>query len=764
MQPVSARLRGLSRTTLIDTFIITGIALVSILIRGLSANFPLTINEFDPWYLFYNAILIAQAHGNWYAVPPDVNAWFPWGFFIELDNTIGLPFIVALFAMPFYSTYGINAVYTVAIFSDLVLAGLGVVSVYVAVDHLSKSRVAGFIAAAVIAVSPALTYKNLVGGLPKTSWGAAFVLFSIYLLSYAIEKKKPLYGAIAGIPLFLAEVSWGGSTYIVLSLLASAFLVILLNRNNEETAKSFTLMAIVTAFLTSFSPNSIGFLSGLAHGFSLLLIAALLFLDIHLKKVIPKEIADSRAFIIVATAVFIFVIGIVGASFVGLTPIPSRYYAIVNPFYQYTVPIDRTVAEYIPQPITAMIQDFGIALFLSIIGMYYLLRQGNLAALWLLVLGILSIYGTSEQPYLFNYTAYMVAALAGVGVYFVISRLKNSSKVIPLFTIALIGVSLIADAGATIVYSNEPPSIYTSASPYPVLNYAWVAALEWIYNQTPSHSFILSWWDYGYWIQVITNRTVIDENNTLNGTQIRLMAEMFLNNETFAADVLENYYHIYPYGSSKYNIPVYIVAYDAVTLYNNSGQLQWYIGYPTDFGGQFLGYTTSLGDIGKAMGAMTIIAGYPISDYLNTSLILSEIQYLNNTLGPLASSNPTYADELNRLAGYISNAYPFAWTPKAYNSLIVDMFVEALQGTGYPVIAPFSSSLRFGLGGFTVTSGTPIPPIHLVYFQPVYVSLAPWQTTFEEQYHLNYRTYIMVVVYQFVEPGTIIPTTYYTIQ
>lgn len=757
MQSVNILLRNLRRTTLIDTFIVTGIAAISILIRALSTTYPLSITEFDPWYLFYNALLIAQSNGNWYAVAPDVYGWFPWGYFIELENTIGLPFLVALFSLPFYSTYGANAVYTVAIFSDFVLAGLGVVAAYVAVDYLSKSRIAGFIAAAIVAVSPALTYKNLAGGLPKTSWGAVFVLFSIYLLSYAIERKKPIYGAIAGIPLFLAEISWGGYTYIDLSLLAAAFLLILLNRNNEETAKSFTLMAIVTAFLTSLAPNNIGFLSGLAHGLSLLLIAALLFLDLQLKNVIPKEISDSRSFIIVATAVFLFVIGIVGASFLGITPIPPRYYAIVNPFFQFSVPIDRTVAEYIPQPITAMIQDFGIALFLSLIGMYYLLRQGNLAGLWLLILGVLSIYGTSEQPYLFNYTVYMVATLAGLGVYFTIKTLKSSSKALPLLIIILVSISLIADAGAAIIYSNEPTSLYTSAAPFPKVNYAWVAALEWIHDRTPQHAFILAWWDYGYWIQVVGNRSVIDENNTLNGTQIRLMAEMFLNNETFAAEVLEKYFHIYPYGSDKYNIPAYIVAYDAVTLYNDSGQLKWYIGYPPNIGGQFLGYTTSLGDIGKAMGAMTIIAGYPIDEYLNTSLILNEIKYLNDTLGPLAANNPNFATQLNYLAGIVSQAYPFAWAPKAYNSLIVDMFVEALQGTGLPVIAPFSSNLRFTFTGFSVTPGTPIPQIHLVYFQPVYVALSPWING------PNYRTYIMVVIYQFVQPGTIVPPTYYEI-
>ncbi|MEM3324527.1 MAG: peptide transporter, partial [Metallosphaera sp.] len=161
----------LRKFNLIDTLALVGIASISILIRGLSANYPLSINGFDSWYLFYNAVLIAQAHGNWYAVPPDVHSWFPSGYFIELDNVIGLPLIAALLSLPFYSAFGENAVYTVVLFMDLALAGLGVVASYLAVEGLTKSRIGAILASLMIALSPALTYKNLIGGLPKTSWG-----------------------------------------------------------------------------------------------------------------------------------------------------------------------------------------------------------------------------------------------------------------------------------------------------------------------------------------------------------------------------------------------------------------------------------------------------------------------------------------------------------------------------------------------------------------------------------------------------------------
>lgn len=300
--------------------------------------------------------------------------------------------------------------------------------------------------------------------------------------------------------------------------------------------------------------------------------------------------------------------------------------------------------------------------------------------------------------------------------------------------------------------SYEPTAIYNSATSYLITNYAWISALGWINHNTPTNSFILSWWDYGYWIETIGNRSVIDENNTLNGTQIKLMAEMFLNNESFAVNVLENDFHLYPYGSPNYTIPVYIVAYDAVTQYistsgSTSGESVWFIGYPTDFPGTFIGYTTSLGDIAKAMGAMTTIAGYNMYSYVNFT-------YVNETATALAEAGET------NLASIIGNSLPMAWTPKAYNSLIVNMFIEGLQTLNQgPVQAPFSISLS-QLSSPNATLINPngfLPRVILPYFRPVYISLYP--VTAVPAVGGEAVVYIVVLVYQFVEPNVILPLT-----
>lgn len=742
--------RFLSRLNLVDAIVVTGIALVSILIRSLSVQYPLSINEFDSWYLFYNALLIAHAGGNWYAVPPDVHSWYPYGFTVELGDTIGLPFMVALLALPFYHQFGANAVYTVTLFMYSALAALGVLAAYLAVSRLTN-RIGGYFASLIVALSPSLTSKNVVGSLPKTSWGGVFVLLALFFLTKGIEEKRPVWGIGAGAMIFLADTTWGGNVYIDLSLAAAALLVIFTNRNSSETAGTFTVSAITSAFLGSFAPSSIGFESGLAHGLSLLFVSLLLYFDLYVRDSIAREIREAVPILIASAAVFLITVGVISIVLLGHTSIlPSRYYAIINPFYQVTVSIDTTVAEYIPQPITQLFGEFGTSLILFVPGVYFLARKGGMAEMWLVTLGIVALYGTSAQPYLFNYTAYIVAAVAGAGIGFLVRRLTQGGAPagmkrlsVTLF-ITLVITSLAADGAVAIGSSDTPTAILTSASPYPITSPAWVQALNWINNNTPQDAVIFSWWDYGYWIQVVGNRTVIDENNTLNSTQIKQMAMIFLNNESTSASIIENQFHLYPYGSAKYSRPVYIVAYDTYTITFNPkapSSFAVYLGYPTDLGGRFVGLTTSFGDINKALGAMTVIAGYNQSDYINQTTITKMIGIINQT----AAINQTIASEY---ANLLSASFTFAWTSRAYNSLIMDMFIEGLQSQGLSVVEPYTNGL------FSVTNGTPVilPQVTLQYFQPVYIA----ETPLYSNPSLGYITGVIVVVYEFVQPGTVV--------
>ena len=53
----------------------------------------------------------------------------------------------------------------------------------------------------------------------------------------------------------------------------------------------------------------------------------------------------------------------------------------------------------------------------------------------------------------------------------------------------------------------------------------------WMSQNTPKDSKILAWWDYGYQITGMSNRTVIVDNNTWNNTHIASVAKVLVSDE-----------------------------------------------------------------------------------------------------------------------------------------------------------------------------------------------------------------------------------------
>ena len=52
-------------------------------------------------------------------------------------------------------------------------------------------------------------------------------------------------------------------------------------------------------------------------------------------------------------------------------------------------------------------------------------------------------------------------------------------------------------------------------------------AYSWLRDNTAKDAKILSWWDYGYQLTGMSNRTVIVDNNTWNNTHIATVGKVF---------------------------------------------------------------------------------------------------------------------------------------------------------------------------------------------------------------------------------------------
>lgn len=53
-------------------------------------------------------------------------------------------------------------------------------------------------------------------------------------------------------------------------------------------------------------------------------------------------------------------------------------------------------------------------------------------------------------------------------------------------------------------------------------------AYYWLSQNTPDHARVMSWWDYGYQIAGMANRTTLVDNNTWNNSHIALVSMVCL--------------------------------------------------------------------------------------------------------------------------------------------------------------------------------------------------------------------------------------------
>jgi len=64
--------------------------------------------------------------------------------------------------------------------------------------------------------------------------------------------------------------------------------------------------------------------------------------------------------------------------------------------------------------------------------------------------------------------------------------------------------------------------------------------MDWIKNNTEPDAVIASWWDYGYWITTLGNRTSLADNATINMTRIEQIAKAFVSDEQTGLKILKD--------------------------------------------------------------------------------------------------------------------------------------------------------------------------------------------------------------------------------
>jgi dolichyl-diphosphooligosaccharide--protein glycosyltransferase len=171
--------------------------------------------------------------------------------------------------------------------------------------------------------------------------------------------------------------------------------------------------------------------------------------------------------------------------------------------------------------------------------------------IFVLIIGITGVYISSAFVRLEVFASISLIILGSIGLSILtkeIFKIEFSGKkkyilkipyAIIIIIIFLLPLTYPADAN-WLTYTDIPVTILNGGTGYPAST-DWLETLEWIKINTPEDSVVASWWDYGYWITTMSERTTLIDNATLADNQIERFAKILLSTPDEAWIMLEEW-------------------------------------------------------------------------------------------------------------------------------------------------------------------------------------------------------------------------------
>ncbi len=722
---------------------------VAIIMRSFPAKYGFFLNEFDPYYDYKAANFIVTSFDNsWksggggfpglmsYFSWTDKTTWFPEGRQVAQTSQDGLQFAGALLYILFRNVFGLQmSLYDFLVLFPVFLGALTAILFFFLLRRIA-GEAAGLFASLIIAVSPPLIERGNLGWYKSEPLAIfLFALASYIFLTLFDKEMRPgsrmLRAGIAGFLVGYANTSWGGSLYF-----------------NVAFGLIFLVLPFVGVDLPYLAPAILVFTASALFGSAIfprpgveivtnpagvaLIGGALFVLIAQWSKswVKPSEYRQTLVKLIFGFALA----GLSVLSFGFIGGISLRYLSAIFPWVRTGNPLVESVAEHFVPAGSDYFSSYLIVLFFGAFGAIIALRRKNVPTIYALVIGLTGLYVSAAFSRLLVYSSIALALLAGIGFAELAFAVVKPSA-IPLVkkktVYATRSEMRVVYSVALVALISFPASVYWIPNPAPCtvtntylcdqspadsgvslsnggtifsrsqLN-DWVQALDWVRDNTPRNAVIISWWDYGYWLNVMGNRTTVADNATLNGTRIAQIGRMFMSNTTVAARIAK---HLAT-GPDGVQRPAYVLLFVVGSLLNFNGQ-QLYV-LQVSAGG---GFTAGGGDESKKQWFIRI-GGLNESNYLQCARPSASCTAVDDfNLTPLAL-NSLFGQMLPfTLAGYIVPSGRSAGGQGANFSATYQIGVDA-AGNHVPPIQAFSSPYKFQ---FPASSSG---PFRIAYYSP----------------------------------------------
>jgi len=242
-----------------------------------------------------------------------------------------------------------------------------------------------------------------------------------------------------------------------------------------------------------------------------------------------------------------------------ISPWTGRFWTLLDPTYaKEHIPIIASVSEHQPTTWSSFFFDLHLLVFLFPAGLYFCFRRLTDSNIFAVLYGITSVYFAGVMVRLMLVLSPIACVLSAIAVsetlatYMQYIKPKKGKKEEEFPAQKEIGYVMIAGLTCLLILyvfhctwvtseAYSSPSIVLAAKQPDGSRMIFDDFREsywWLRQNTDPAATIMSWWDYGYQISAMGNRTVLVDNNTWNNSHIAQVGKAFASTEDVAYEIM----------------------------------------------------------------------------------------------------------------------------------------------------------------------------------------------------------------------------------
>jgi len=533
------------------------------------------IHEFDPYFNFRSTQYLVNEGFynflNWF----DEGSWYPLGRIVGGTVYPGLMITAAAvyWVLNFFNIT-INIRNVCVLLAPWFASNTAMVTYFLAKEVRNTGT--GLLAAAFIAIVPGYVSRSVAGSYDNEGIAIFTLLLTYAMWVKSVKTGSLLWSGLATLAYFYMVSAWGGYIFIINLIPLYVFVLLVSGRYSSRLYIAYstfytigTLLSMQITFVGFQAVQSSEHMAAFGM-FGLIQIYAFLnWVNSHLSAESYNKFFNYG----VASLLGFLAVSFTAATATGyISPWTGRFYTLLDPTYaKENIPIIASVSEHQPTTWASFFFDLHILVILFPAGLYFCFREirdltdvGDKnrtdAKIFIICYGITSVYFAGVMVRLMLVLAPVTCVVGAIALS---ATLDNYLK--PLKRRNVRGehtypmqqeVSLAVVAGIVLILffytlhcswvtseAYSSPSIVLAAKQHDgsrIIFDDFREAYRWLDMNTAPNARVMSWWDYGYQISAMANRTILVDNNTWNNSHIAQVGKAMSATEDNAIQIMRS--------------------------------------------------------------------------------------------------------------------------------------------------------------------------------------------------------------------------------